>query len=151
MVISVPDSILGDPNYPLLPFVMKEYPKGGEDDREKFFGHKLSSPRILIENAFGRLKRRFRCLNRAMNVNVKEIPNLIMSCFVLYNICEVRNEKLRNVCLQNTRVEDKLLQPDCKGMTYGKKFDGFIQCTLNKLYNVINYHRYSSQSTYQSY
>ena len=39
--ISVHVCILGDPAYPLLPFVMKEHPKGGKDDREKFFGYKL--------------------------------------------------------------------------------------------------------------
>ena len=105
--------ILGDPAYPLLPFVMKEYPKGGKDDREKFFGYTLSSARIVIENAFGRLKGRSRCLNRAMDVNVKELPNLIMSCFVL------KNETLPNGCSQNARVKDKILQPDCQRMKYG--------------------------------
>ena len=77
--------ILRDPVYLLLPFVMKDYPKGGKDDPKKFFGYKLSTAGIVIENAFGRLKGRFRCLNKAMYVNVKELPNLIMSCFVLHN------------------------------------------------------------------
>ena len=40
--ISVPICILGDSAYPLLPFVMNEYPKGGKNYREKFFGYKLS-------------------------------------------------------------------------------------------------------------
>ena len=74
----MPVSILGGPACLLLPFVMKKYPKRGKDDREKFFNYKLSSARIVIENAFGRLKGRFCCLNMAMNGNVKELPNLIM-------------------------------------------------------------------------
>ena len=98
---------------------MKQYPKGGKDDRKKFFGYKLSSARIVIENAFGQLKGRLRCLNRAMDVNVKELLNLIISCFVLQNFCEIRNEKLLNGCLQNVSVEDKILQPDCQRMKYG--------------------------------
>ena len=49
----VPVCILGDP-------------AGGKNDREKFFSYKLSSARIAIENSFGRLKARFRCLHRAM-------------------------------------------------------------------------------------
>ena len=99
--ISVPVFILKDPAYPLLSFVMKDYPKRGKDDRENSFGYKLSSETIVIENAFGRLKSGFCCLNRAMDVNVKELPNLIMLC-----------------CSQNARVEDKLLQPDCQRMKY---------------------------------
>ena len=46
--IPVPVRILGDPAYPFLHFVMKEYPKEGNDNREKFIGHKLSSARIVI-------------------------------------------------------------------------------------------------------
>ena len=68
--ISVVVCILGYPAYPLLPFVMKEYPIGGKDDREKLFGYKLLSARIVIKNAFRRLKGRLRCLNKAMDVNI---------------------------------------------------------------------------------
>ena len=121
--ISVSLCIIGDLTYPLLPFVMKEYPKGGNDDRENIFGYKLSSARIVIENAFGRQKGRFRCLNRAMDVNVKELPNLIMPCFVLHNFCKFRNKKLPNGCLQNARVEDKILQPNCQRMNVWKRWE----------------------------
>ena len=53
-----------------------------------------------------------------MNVNVKELPNLIMSYFVLHNFYEFRNEKLPNGFLQNARVQDKILQPDYERMKY---------------------------------
>ena len=122
---------------------------GGNDDLEKVFGYKLSSARIVTENAFGRLKGRFRCLNRAMDVNAKEHHSLIMSCFVLHNFCEFRSEKLPNGCSQNATVEDKILQPDCQRMKYGnfvnessaKESRRVFSMYLNKLYNVINNHR----------
>ena len=53
-----------------------------------------------------------------MNVNVKELPNLIMSYFVLHNFYEFRNEKLPNGFLQNARVQDKILQPNYERMKY---------------------------------
>lgn len=56
----------GDPAYPLFPF----YPGGGKNQREKYFGNKLSSARITIQNAFGRLKVQFRCLHRAMDIDI---------------------------------------------------------------------------------
>ena len=53
-----------------------------------------------------------------MNANVKELPNLIMSYFVLHNFYEFRNEKLPNGFLQNARVQDKILQPNYERMKY---------------------------------
>ena len=41
--VPVPVCILGDPAYPLLPRVMKEFPGGGNTVKEQFFGYRLSS------------------------------------------------------------------------------------------------------------
>ena len=48
--------ILGDPAYPLLPYIMKEFANGGKKVKEQFFGYRLSSTRMVIECVFGRLE-----------------------------------------------------------------------------------------------
>ena len=35
-----------------------------------------------------------------MEVNIKELLNLVMSTFIVYNSCEINNEMLHNACLQ---------------------------------------------------
>ena len=88
----VPVFLLGDPAYSLLPLLMKECSGAGENKREKLFMYKFSSACIPIENLFGRLKVRFRCLQRAKDVKLDTLPQVIYSCFVLHNYCENKKE-----------------------------------------------------------
>ena len=88
----LPVFLLGDPAYSLLPLLMKECSGAGENKREKLFMYKFSSACIPIENLFGRLKVRFRCLQRAKDVKLDTLPQVIYSCFVLHNYCENKKE-----------------------------------------------------------
>jgi len=115
---SIPICILGDPAYPLLPFLMKEFPGGGINDRERFFSYRLSSARITIENSFGRLKGRFRCLQRAMDIDIKTLPKVIMACFVLHNYCELKKEAISDNNYQSAIEYEKRMQPPTGNLRY---------------------------------
>ncbi|KAI8490523.1 hypothetical protein Bbelb_317910 [Branchiostoma belcheri] len=95
--VQVPVLILGDPAYPLLPWLMKGYTDNGNLGRRKTnFNTRLSRARMTVECAFGRLKGRWRCLSKALNVDISRVPNIVSACCVLHNILEFNREDFDN-------------------------------------------------------
>ena len=82
--------LLADPAYPLMPNLMKEFPADGSN-REVQFNNKLRAARNRVECAFGRLKSRWRILNRTLDLDLDVIPEVIYSCFALHNFCELHS------------------------------------------------------------
>ncbi|XP_067935439.1 uncharacterized protein [Watersipora subatra] len=86
--VAVPLHILGDPAYPISAHIMKGYPGKNLTPAQESYNVYLSSSRMSVEIAFGRLKSRWRCLSKRLDVAYTVVPLLITTCCMLHNICE---------------------------------------------------------------
>ncbi|XP_061444666.1 uncharacterized protein LOC133366041 [Rhineura floridana] len=89
--VSVPRVILGGPAYPLLPWLMVPYTEDLDSAKETF-NATLNQCQEPLEEAFSRLKGRWRCLTGRNDCAVENLPRLISACCVLHNICEEKGE-----------------------------------------------------------
>lgn len=68
---------------------MKPYQENARTtDAQKHFNYRQSRARMVVENAFGRLKGRWRCLQKRLDLKLDNVPNVVATCVVLHNICE---------------------------------------------------------------
>lgn len=110
--VAVPPLILCDQAFPLTSNLVKPFKDVPDGSRRRCFNYNLSKSRRIVENAFGRLKARFRLVLKRMDANIGNVPFIIRACCVLHNICEHFGDSLPQQWLNESELESSLfIQP----------------------------------------
>ncbi|XP_075734032.1 uncharacterized protein LOC119165503 [Rhipicephalus microplus] len=112
--VAVPPLVLCDQAFPLTPNLIKPFghntPLSAE---QKNFNYHISRVRRVVENAFGRLKARFRFTSKRMECDIANARLVIRACCVLNNICEHFSDAVQLQWLQEVKQSDSQLpQPE---------------------------------------
>ena len=103
----VPIFLVGDAAYPLFPWLMKPFTSSSQlTGEEKQFNYRLSRARIVVENAFGRLKARWRCLLKQSDMDITNITMVVTACCILHNVCEIHGDVFDNEWLEHSQNPD---------------------------------------------
>ena len=70
---------------------------------QKFFNYRQSQAQMVVENALGRLKGRWRCLLERNDCRASNVLLMTTACVVLHNLCEAFN----NDCLAEWTIVDE--------------------------------------------
>ncbi len=85
--------VLGDSGYPSRKWLLTLY-LNPQTDAQKSYNKAQKKTRVLIEQAFGILKRRFSILHGEVRIKPSKVAKIVGACAVLHNIATDRNQPL---------------------------------------------------------
>lgn len=106
--------IIADGAFPLLKGLMKPYLITAQMSEAKTnFNARLSRARVIVEDAFGRLKGRWRILTKRADYNVPNLIEILKTCLILHNICQKYRDTFDNAWrIDLSEFEKEFPQPD---------------------------------------
>ncbi|XP_064475764.1 uncharacterized protein LOC135389661 [Ornithodoros turicata] len=109
--VAVPPLILCDQAFPLTSHLVKPFRHRARlDDDMRRFNYHLSKAGRIVENAFGRMKARFRYTMKRLECDLDNAPLAIRTCCVLNNICEAFSEPLMQQWASDSEVASSVYQ-----------------------------------------
>lgn len=126
--------LIGDAAYKIFKTLLVPYKDNGRlTERQKNYNYCLSSTRMTVERSIGLLKARFRILLDKLPMRrIDVIPNYIMACCVLHNICLMRNDIIEIPIIVEDQIQNNVddLELDILLHRQGKEKRDRIKDTL---------------------
>lgn len=90
-----PFVFVADSAFALNRYIMKKYRGRNLSRAQKVFNYRLGRARRIVENAFGIMANRFRCLLKPMELSVESAKLATIACCILHNFMLSRNTTTR--------------------------------------------------------
>ena len=83
----IPPLIIADSAFPLSTWIMKPYGNAVLTQEERYFNYRLSRARMVAEEAYGRLKGRWRMLLKKCESKKESLKVMSLACIALHSLC----------------------------------------------------------------
>ncbi|XP_069769230.1 putative nuclease HARBI1 [Narcine bancroftii] len=91
--VEVPVHLIGNSAYPLHRWLLTAFPQDQvPNPQQQVFDIRLGLARQVVDDALGRLKGRWRCLAKRLDISPTLVAEVALACCVLHNICEINKE-----------------------------------------------------------
>ena len=87
----MPYFIAADDAFALRSWLQKPYSQRQMTKKQRIFNYRLSRARRIVENAFGILAHRFRCLLTTLQQDPTTVTSIVMACVCLHNYLREKN------------------------------------------------------------
>ena len=107
----IPFSLVADDAFPLRTYMVKPYSARRLSHEERIYNYRCSRGRRVVENGFGILANRFRCLLSTIGTSPAISRKITMACLCLHNLMRMRFPNLQNADLDRDDGDDHNLVP----------------------------------------
>ena len=101
----VPYFFIGDDAFPLRTYLVKPFSHRNLTHDERIFNYRCCRARRVVENAFGILANRFRCLLTTPMTTPETSTKITKACGTLHNLMRIRFPNLQNADLDGEQAD----------------------------------------------
>ncbi|XP_045494191.1 uncharacterized protein LOC123693234 [Colias croceus] len=110
--VIAPYCFVADNAFAINENLLKPYPRRNLTHDQRIFNYRLSRARRIVENAFGILAERFRVLKRPIQINVHNVPKVVMASCTLHNYLRKKSSNyITRNCVDTEDTETCTFRP----------------------------------------
>lgn len=112
-----PFVFVGDEAYPLLPCLMRPFPRRNLTNEKRIFNYRQSRARRIVECAFGIMIKKFKVLENKIVVGPEKATQIVKAICVLHNLIMTREQHCIDIQeFINSQEQNEIIEQDISGI-----------------------------------